>query len=180
MDDPCVVRLCERCARLEHVVDDLGIRETTAPRALGLEVGAIEELHDHVGEALGRMLDVGDLYDMTASERRGCTRFAIEALHDLVDTDQIGVQQLDGDRLPEPQMLGGEHDAHAPLTEHTQQAIFAGDGLAGLRNADRSLSHPSTPSLCRPRTSEAYLKLSPMAPFPVSLHRLRTWREVRE
>src|SRR5262249_16302699 len=94
------------------------------------EVGALEELHHHEGDAALERAHVEDLCNMLACEVRGGPRLPQKARDgDLVRRDRR-LEQLDRDRPAELPVKRGDDDAHPAHAEDAVDEVFAGDHLA--------------------------------------------------
>ena len=116
MDDAELVRLGDRDARLEHVVDrDLDRQQRICDHRR--EIRPVEQLHLDVRLARIELADVGDAAHVIALELRARTRLADEPRDHVRIVRQLGVQHLDRDPLLEPDMRRDRDRAHPALAE---------------------------------------------------------------
>ena len=71
--------------------------------------------------------------------------FALEPLHDLLDADELGMQQLQRDRLARGELLGAIDTAHAPLADHLDEAVAVAERVADQRRFFRYFVHRGSP-----------------------------------
>ena len=91
---------------------------------------ALEELHDEVGLAAGRLAEVQDLDDVLVRDHVDGARLVEEAGDDVGIGRQDGVEQLDGDPAPHDRVLGQADHPHRPLPELLDDPVVP-DHLVG-------------------------------------------------
>jgi hypothetical protein len=121
------VRLRDRLAGLEQVVhrvrDGQGAALPHDPR----EVVAVQVLHDHVRGACRELTNIQHTGDVIALQAYGRPGLALEALHRL---GARGAQEeLDGDPLPQAEVLGRHDHTHAAAAEDALDAVLTGKDL---------------------------------------------------
>ena len=131
MHDPGGMRLDERLARLEDVLDGVGDGQRALLLAQLREVHALEELEDHERAILGVAADVVDARDMLALETDRGARLAHEALDVALAGQGMRQDELQRDGLVEIDVPCRNDDAHAAGPEHALDTVLAGDDVAG-------------------------------------------------
>ncbi len=129
MDDARGVRLGERLAGLEDVLDGRlrGHRPARAER-VG-EVAARQVLHHHVRRAGLERPDVGHARHVLALDLHRGARLAQEALGERARLRRLRQQQLDRDPLLQLEVGRGDDDAHPAGADHPLDAVLPGDDL---------------------------------------------------
>ena len=84
-----------------------------------------EQLHHHVREPVGRHVHIEDTHDVRAAEERRGPSLALEAQEEFSLFRELRLQDLDRERLAEPDVVGLEDDPHAALAEPANEAVFA-------------------------------------------------------
>jgi hypothetical protein len=69
------------------------------------------------------LAELDDLDDVGMRELRRQLGFTLEPLHDLGVAGDIGVQQLQRDRLPSGELQGAIHAPHAALSDDFEEAV---------------------------------------------------------
>ena len=92
----------------------------------------MEQLHDHVGHALGRDAVVVDLHHVRALDLGRRHRLAAEPGHSGGVVDNRGRHELHGDLGVEGQVIGDPDAPHAAPTELAHELDVLGDESAGL------------------------------------------------
>jgi hypothetical protein len=135
MDDAERVGFGDGVARLQDVVGDFIVRQRASSRENLREVGALEVLHDDVGDSAVERRHVEHAGDVLALELHRRARLAQESLDAVFAVHGLGAHQLDGDRLAEGDVGGGDDVAHPPLAEDTLDAVFARENVTHLHFA---------------------------------------------
>ena len=117
----------ERCRDLAAQVLRLRLGEGASLALLALvQRVAVEQLHDDVKVALGRLAEVVDADQAGVLEGCGGLGFVAEAVGVAAQRGEGGEQDLDRDLLRRDRLvLGREDDAHAAAPELARQAIVA-------------------------------------------------------
>ncbi len=100
--------------------------------ALPQEVSQVpprEVLHDDVRGAGLLDPDVEDPGDVLVLDRGGRARFAHEPLDGLGAVERLGQEELHRHPLAKREVLGGNHEAHAALSQDSLDAILASDDV---------------------------------------------------
>ena len=140
MDDAGVVGFGHRLARLrDELGGDLG-REASAFFDEPLEVDPFEELHHHERRAVFDDAYIEHPRDVCAPELRGGTRFEGEPAGRDVPA-QLRAHELEGDRLIELDVLGGEDEPHPSRGDLAVDDVFSGDHLPRLDRRRRRRRH---------------------------------------
>ena len=131
MHDARGVRLGQRFARLQRVLDGVRHRQPALPGQLGREIAALQELHDHERHAGVERAHVEyTAYVFAADLGRG-PRFASKALRRaLVVEREVGQHELDRHALLQTQMPGSHDQPHTALADDLLDLVLLGDGLA--------------------------------------------------
>ena len=140
MDDVERVRLGDACACLHHVLDGLGDGEGTALLEHRIEVGALEQLHDHVRNDAGvsrrRGAHVEHARDMRAVEACGGARLAQESANRIGASCGLGMEEFDRDGLIELEVMRGGDRRHPAEADDAADLVFASDHLADVDRHD--------------------------------------------
>ena len=130
MNDAHGMSLGQRLARLEQVLHgDLG-GEGSVLGQHRVEVAPVEVLHHQVGGAVGHRPHVAHPRHVLAAEARRGAPLAEEASDELRVLQRLRPEELDGDALPELEVLGHVNNAHAPFPEDALDEVLVGDDLA--------------------------------------------------
>src|SRR5690606_11155362 len=86
------------------------------------ELAAEQRLH-HEERVLGRLTKVDDLDDVLVLDRRGRASLTKEALDQARVDGELGLENLERDRLAQDRVLGEVHRAHAAVAESLPDAI---------------------------------------------------------
>src|SRR4029079_2881113 len=97
MDDAAPVRLADRLAGLEDVVDGLLDRQPTARLQRLREILSREALHDDVRRAVGQCADLEDPNDVLALDGGGGSRLTTKACRGSAAISLVGGEELDRD-----------------------------------------------------------------------------------
>ena len=127
VDDAAGVGRGEGVADLQDHRAEPGPRERAAAREQGREVLAVEQLHRHVGEALGGEADVDDVDDVGVSHQRGGAGLLQEATDDVGLHGLVGVEDLDGELAADGDVLGEVDGGHAAVAEVLEDAVAVRD-----------------------------------------------------
>jgi hypothetical protein len=98
---------------LLHHVERVARRQALLAGERALEVAALQVLHADVEVALRVVPEVVQLHRVGVDDLRVALRLVVEAAHHLRVTGEGGVQELDGDLLADPDVLGLVDHAHA-------------------------------------------------------------------
>ncbi len=132
MDDLGGVRLGERLARLEQVVDRGLDRHRPLLAEHGAEIAAVQVLHDQERRARLQLAEVVDAGDVLALEPGRGLPLLEEALHHVVAGQRRGEEELDGDALTEGEVLGRHDDAHAAHPEDALYLVLSSQDVADI------------------------------------------------
>ena len=124
MDDAERVRLGERVARLQDVLDRLFRRQRPARRQHAREIGPVQVLHHDVRSARLERADVAHTGDVLAVKPHGGARLAQEARDGIGAPERLGQHELQRDHLVELDVRGRDHDPHPADAEHPRDAVF--------------------------------------------------------
>jgi hypothetical protein len=120
MDDAGGVRLGQALCDLPGQMDRAAQRDRALLQHLA-DRAAIDPFHRDKGRAT-LAADVMDREDVRMVERGCRARFLLEA-GDPIRRGQVGREYLDGDRAPQPRVLGTVHLAHAARAEKRLQDV---------------------------------------------------------
>jgi len=112
--------------RLRHQLHGLLEGEPLEPPELGVEVVAVQHLHDDEGNIVVDAV-VEDLHDVGAAELSDGHGFPLEANPGLALPGQLQLHQLDRHRTPEPLVQADPHRSHAASGQLALQEIPASD-----------------------------------------------------
>ncbi len=147
VDDAVAVRLGERVAALDDVVDRVGHVEHALREEVG-EVAPLQELHHHVRRAGVERAHVGDAGDVLALDAHGVLGLAQEAGRVLGVLGELREEELEGHPLVQRDVLRLDDDAHASLADDALDAVLPREDLAGDGGAcGRGLIRHGFPSL---------------------------------
>ncbi len=118
VDDAELVRARERLADLDEDAARVFEADLFAAAQAHLEVLAVEQLHDDVGDFRDGRREIQDAHDVRAFDSRGKLGFCAEARDAAGIFRQILRHELHGDGRVEPQVLGDPDVAHAARAEH--------------------------------------------------------------
>lgn len=131
VNDPQRVRLGERVARLQHVVDRLFRRQRPSRLEHAGEVGSVQVLHDDVRSTCLQRAHVADLRDVLALELHRGARLAQEARDRVRAAQRLGQHELERHGRVEMDMRRGDDDPHATYAEHPRDTVLAGEDVPG-------------------------------------------------
>jgi hypothetical protein len=120
------VRLCERLARLHHVLHGLLDRERPASAEDLLQVLALEILHHHVRRPLVDT-DVENVRHVVVLNLGGGARLARETADNVCLREVLGEEKLDRDRSLELQVRRGDDEPHTAAAKRMGQGILPRD-----------------------------------------------------
>ena len=128
VDDPVIVGHLKGGRGLAADPEHPAEREPPVPGDLRLQVGPVDELHDDVVRAGGRVdAAVVDRDDPRVVEAGGVARLALEAAHERGVGREGAPQDLDRDLPVEELVPGSMDDRHPTLADLLDQAIAVGD-----------------------------------------------------
>ncbi len=140
VDDAQLVRLGDGLAGLEYEVDRLLHRQRTASPEPGVEVDAVEELHDHEGGPGLERAHVEHAGDVLVRDLCGRPRLTGETGESFLVSEHLRHEKLDGDLRLEPEVVRSDHDAHGAGAQHALDSILVRQDLT-LANPARRLPH---------------------------------------
>ncbi len=134
VDDARLVRAAEGARDVRDHAHGVHVRQPAQLEEPVRERLAVEQLHRDEGDGR-RLVDavIDDLHDVGAAQRGRGLRLPLEALEHLRLRADLRIDELDGDRRVERQVLRFPHRSHPALTELLGQAVTAGDDLACAR-----------------------------------------------
>ena len=133
VDDPEVVRFAERGQRLPQNVHNATERERPLFVGDARQVPAAQELHDEVELAVLRLAEVDDGDGVRVVQAAGGARLGDEAGRGVLFTDEVGVDDLHGDRTPEVRLLGAVDAPHPPDPDELEDDVAAREGPSDER-----------------------------------------------
>ena len=146
VNDPVLVRLDERLARLDEPADDVVDGERAALGEDGAKVASLEVLHDEVRKTGRGLPDVVDADDVLAPEARHRPSLALEA-RDVVGIGRhLGMHDLDRDARAELLVTSDDDLAHPTRADRPLDHEFARDEIAFFelfRLRGRVTDHPT-------------------------------------
>ncbi len=135
MDDAEVMRFRERGEHLPKEADDATERERPFSYWIAREVLAAQELHDEIELAVLGLAEVDDADRVRVIEAARGARLGDEARRRVLLTDEMRVDDLDGDGAPQLRLLGAIHAAHPADADEIENDVAARG--ASDRRADR-------------------------------------------
>ena len=146
MDDPERVRLGDRLARLEHVLDRLVGGHAAAPLHHRAEIVALEVLHHDVRRAAVEHADVHHAGDVLARDPRGRLALAEEARDRARDLARDREQELERDALLELRVARRDDDPMPPAPSTRSTWNFPARISPGCTGETLGRAEPSRPA----------------------------------
>src|SRR5690606_7092224 len=139
-DDAVPMRQRERAADLAQDADDAIDAERSGLADDVLQAAPAHELHRDIERAVGGLSQVVRGGDVRVRQVARRARLALEATHEIGRSDELGLDELDGDLLVEHQVRRTVDRAHAALAEPRIEPVlavehFTDPWIASLRRA---------------------------------------------